>query len=205
MVSQITKPCSLTLPPEVWRIVLHIIGNEHEDLLFLLKTAQYISSFFRREVEEFYIANVLPHLSISLDITSIKHEQRSRWGSSISFQDVVVQAFFSRSSHDRTKAIFNSHDDRSGNILRQLDSRTASDLPKPDIQVRMRLKNTALPNPTISTVNNSGEVEIDWKAYMPAFFSEQRYYYQQYRHQVGVITPPRRTFEVIITSGGQAN
>ena len=202
MVSQITATCSLTLPLEVWRIVLHIIGNEHEDLLFLLTTAQHVSSFFKREVEEFYVANVLPHISISLDITSIKHEQRSHWGSSISFQDVVVRAFFSRSSHDRTKAIFNTHDDHSGNILKQIDSRTASDLPKPNIHVRMRLKNTALPNPTISTINKSGEVEIDWKAYMPAFLSEQRYYYQQYRHQVGVITPPRRTFEVIITSGG---
>ena len=160
--------CSTSLPPELWRIVLHYLGTTHEDLVFLWKTCRHVSRYFRREVEEFYVTNALPTFRLYLDITT---SIRKGKGLEIAFQDSRVGVSFNRVSEDRMNATFAADNTNDRENVKQLGNKS-SQVPIHTLQLSSPISNGILPSLVVS---NEGEVAFNWKAYVTAFLTRAQY------------------------------
>ena len=123
----------LSLPPEVWRLVLHNVGIYHEDLVFLWTTCRYDSQHFRHEVEEFVASNILIKISLYLDVTiasEIKETTRSR------FEKKSALMVFDRISQDRARAFFRVWNTTSIYIQPILCQLASAQLTRPAMEIR---------------------------------------------------------------------
>ena len=168
-----TAACAIAFPPEIWRIVLHSFGTERQDLIELWTGCRGVSKHFKHEVEEFFIANYLPHISLLFDITTSQGFNRN---SRIEFHDHQVQSFYNHIFVDRAQASFQAKDDNGAKILKHMHNGGASFGPSHDLDSSRPSEDIALPG---IFFHANGDFEVDWRALFAAVLAEHGYYYER--------------------------
>ena len=164
-----TAADQLALPPEIWRIVLHSFGKDPCDLIDLWVGCRGISRLFKHEVEEFFVANHLPHVRLRFDMTTRKGFNRN---SKIEFYDHEVQTEYSHISIDRAGAFFRPKDDEGAKLLQQMHNRGAA----PSHFVDLRRPSDSVPLPG-AFFHENGTVEVGWRELFAAILAEENYHY----------------------------
>ena len=100
---------------------------------------------------------------------------RDKPGARITFTHKTVSMVFNRISGDRARAIFRASDADYGNVLKQLCEPAGSNLQNHVTEVRTHMGNAMLKG---FVVNNMGEVDVDWKAWLTVIMAEEKYYSQ---------------------------
>ena len=116
--------------------------------------------------------NILRTISLNLDMTT---SHRDKGGSRITFNHMTVSMVFNRIFGDRARAIFRASDADYGNILKQLYESAGPNPQNHVTEVRTHMGNVMLKG---FVVNNTGEVDVDWKAWLTVIVAEWRYYSQ---------------------------
>ena len=80
-----------------------------------------------------------------------------------------------RISGDRARAIFRASDADYGNVLKQLYEPAGSNLQNHVFEVRTHIGNAMLKG---FVVNNTGEVDVDWKAWLTVIMAKEKHYSQ---------------------------
>ncbi|KAL9069600.1 MAG: hypothetical protein Q9161_005399 [Pseudevernia consocians] len=166
-----TAACTIALPREIWRIVLHSFGTERQDLIKVWRGCRGVSKHFKHEVEELFIADYLPRTSLLFDITTSQGFNRN---SRIEFHDHQVQTFYNRISVDRAQAFFRAKDYNEAKFLEQMHNGGGFFGPSHVVDLWRPSDDIALPG---IFFHANGDFEIDWKALFAAVFAEEKYYY----------------------------
>ena len=168
-----TAAFKLVLPPEIWRMVLHSFWEEPRDDMELWTGCRGVSKFFKHEVEELFIANYLPFISLTFDMTTSQSFNQNR---RIKFNDYMVETKYSRVSGDRTGAIFQADCAQMVKLLQQMHTEGCP-APKHRVDYRRPSDDVALPGVFFHA---NGDVEVGWRELFAAVFAEEKYQYRKH-------------------------
>lgn len=172
MAPEHTVACTLALPPEIWRIVLHSFGAELRDLIELWTGCRGVSKHFKHEVEQLFIADYLPRTCLRFAITTCQAFDRN---SRIKFQDHEVETFHKRTSVDRARAFFRAKDDNKAKPLKQMHNGGVFSGPSHVVDLSRPNEDVALPGVFFHA---NGDVEVDWRELFAAVLAELKYFYR---------------------------
>ena len=165
-----TTAVKLTVPPEIWRIVLHSFGTRPRDLVELWTGCRGVSQFFKHEIEELCIAQCLPHTSLLFDLTTSQGFDRN---SRIEFHDYQVQTRYSHVSVDRTSAFFQAESDNGTRLLQQMHNGGDSSAPSHHVNLWRPSDNVDLPGVFFQA---DGNVQVGWRELFAAILAEEKYH-----------------------------
>lgn len=160
-------------------MVLRSFGPQSQDLVELWIRCRAVSKHFKHEVEEFLIANYLPHASLLFDITT---SQGFNQNSKIQFRDHRVQTKYSRVSMDRAGAFFKAEDHDEAKFLQQVHNGGRFYGPSHLLDFSRPSNDVALPGVVFHA---NGEVEVGWRELFAAVLAEENYYYRTGRIPAG--------------------
>lgn len=180
MAPERTAACTLTLPPEIWRIVLHSFGTYRQDLAELWTGCRGVSKHFKHEVEEFFIAHYLPVTLLGFDMTTSQIFNRN---SRIEFHDHKIQTTYSHVSVDRAKAFFQAKNSDGATLLEKMHNRGRYSRPSHLVDFSRPSDDVAWPGVFFHA---NGDVEVDWRELFAALFAEDMYHYRTGLHPVRI-------------------
>lgn len=171
MTHQHTNAFTLALPPELWRNILHSFGTRGEDVVRLWM-CRGVSIYFKYEVEQFFIANYLPHTAMWFDMTSCQSFNRN---SRIEFYDHQVQTIYSRISADGAAAFFKAECESGAKLLQLLHNGGGCSAPSHWVNLQRPLDTVVLPGVFFHA---NGDVEVGWRELFAAVLAEDKYLHQ---------------------------
>lgn len=172
MATEQTAACTLVLPPEIWRIVLHSFGTKRRDLAELWTGCRGVSTHFKHEVEEFFIAHYLPNTLLHFDMTTSQfYDHNSR----IEFRDHSILTKFSHISVDRATALFQAKTNDDATFLEKVHRGGGDSGPSHLIDLPRPSHGAVLPRVFFRA---DGEIEVDWRELFAALFAEEMYHYR---------------------------
>lgn len=174
-----TNASTLALPREIWRMVLHSFGTRDEDIVELWM-CRGVSNYFKYEVEQFFIANYIPHTSMCFEITSSQSFDRN---SRIKFYDHHVPTFYSRVSLDRGTAFFEAKIESEAKLLQLMHNGGGCSTPSHFIDFRRPLNTVALPGVFFHA---NGDVEVGWRELFAAVLAKEKYRHQAVGNPVSI-------------------
>lgn len=164
-----TTAVSLSLPPEIWRIVLHNFGTRPRDLVQLWTGCRGVSKHFKHEVEELFIADYLPLTSLKFAITTSRVINRTP---TFGFRDYEIHTVYSRISTDRTMAFFQAQCDKDKKVFRQMHNEENLSASSHFIDL------VSAATPQSVSFHSNGDVQVGWRELFAALFAEEKYHYQ---------------------------
>jgi len=190
-----SPPC-LTLPPEIWRLVLRSFSSSPDDLIFLWTDCRHISQYFKREVEELFLATHLRRILIDFHMTSRYYSIETSSASAFSFRDHDVLTAFNRISPGRTKVIFRAESEHGAKFLSRLDATSGPEGLAPNVWSQSCLQHAKTPNFVFDKI---GDMQIEWKEFLSVVFAEARSFHQLYNIIVSIARfPPSRSYCIVL-------
>lgn len=183
-----TASTSLTLPPEIWRIVIRSFSSNSnpDDLVFLWTICRYVSHGFKHDVEQLFLATHLKRILIGFRMTSLYREIEPLLAAGVGFQMLSsstaerfgprnhdIPTVFNRLSDNRMKAIVRAESLWGAKMPRRLAPTTEA--VSHEIKVQSRLGHG---KDLVFILDTVGDMHIEWKAFLDVLFLEAESYLQ---------------------------
>lgn len=196
MASPPSSSTCLTLPPEIWRLVLRSFSSSPDDLIFLWTDCRHISLHFKREVEELFLSTHLRRILIDFHMTSRYYRTETTGTPVHSFRDHDVLTTFHRTSPDHTNAIFRAESEHGAKFLCRLDATSGPEGLAPDAWSQSLLQHAKIPNFVFDKI---GDMHIDWQEFLNVVFAEARSFHQLHHMMVSIARLPHsRSYRIVL-------
>lgn len=148
-------------------MVLHSFGTQDEDIVESWM-CRGVSIYFKYEIEQFFIANYLPHTSIWFDMTVCPSFDRNK---RTKFYDCHVPTVYNRVSVDRAAAFFDANSTWT-TLLQLMHNGGGHSAPSHFVDFRRPLDTVPFPGVFFHA---NGDVEVGWRELFAAVLAEEKY------------------------------
>lgn len=159
----------LTLPPEIWRLIIHSFSSSPQDLIFLWADCRYISHHFKHEIEQLFITTHLKLIPIDFHMASQYQDITPSGAKRVGCRDHDVLTVFHGLSKDRLDAIYKAETEHGARFLSRLAS-TDRDV-SPSVHTQSPLGNFMN---TEFKFDAAGDMHVKWTALLNLLTAEAK-------------------------------